>query len=94
MKKKLDWISFGILSLIIISLFVMFNFKFIVKSLGFKICVEKGIKSNVWCFVDKWDDCSKYGWWRGVCGSFKECKKLENLTGIMCVGPLEEEVLK
>ena len=85
-KSKTDRWTFYIIVALLISLFILINLRLIVKALGFKICVEKGIKSNVWCFIGKSDSCSNVGWWGGVCLPMHICQQYKG-----CVGPLVEE---
>ena len=77
--KKQDKIYFGIgLSIIILLLVLLFNMQIFMQVIqpNIKICVEKGLNSNVWCGVENYDRCEDFGWWGGVCGNIKDCKAL------------------
>jgi hypothetical protein len=88
MKINIDKALIYLLILTLIVAFVYFLFVSRDSPLHktfFKDCYEKGgINSNVWCFVNKADSCSAYGWWGGICGDIQSCRRLANKTKIPC----------
>jgi hypothetical protein len=82
-KKMFIYLIVSILIFVLIH--ILFFTKNPLHKLFFKDCYEKGgINSNVWCVINKDEDCSSYGWWGGVCGDIQSCKILSNITKIPC----------
>ena len=79
--NKQEKIMFGIgLGIIVVGLFAFFNLQTFMKVImpSTKICVGKGITSNVWCGIKSYDRCEDYGWWGGICGNIQDCRLLGN----------------